>query len=427
MLSKEDNELITRVSRGTPMGDALRRYWIPALLSEELRGPDSDPLRVRLLGEDLVAFRDTNGQVGLIQNNCPHRGASLFFGRNEEAGIRCVYHGWKFDVTGQCVDMPNEPAESNFKNKVKATAYPCREVAGVIWTYMGPAHRQPPVPNYVWMRAPEGYRHISKTYEACNFVQAIEGGVDTSHSSFLHRSMDRPEQMVEYQRYRRVSTAPTLEVLNTDYGYTYAGLRPIDGGKENYVRAYQFIMPFQQLRSNSGGRAGRATMAGHLWVPIDDEHTWTYNYFCSRTLDGPTYTREQIDAAETGAGRGPGDLIPGTYRLIRNQANDWLIDRQAMREKRSYTGIERLNTQDFAVQESMGAIYDRSTEHLGSADLAVIAMRKLLLDAANAIKQGLDPLGWDNGSSANVRPAEGVLPAGAKWEKELEQELVAAW
>ncbi|HEU0166216.1 MAG TPA: Rieske 2Fe-2S domain-containing protein, partial [Chloroflexota bacterium] len=156
MLSKEDNELITRVGRGTPMGEALRRYWIPAILSEELPGPDSDPLRVRLLGEDLVAFRDSNGQVGLIQNNCPHRGASLFFGRNEEAGLRCVYHGWKFDTTGQCVDMPNEPAESNFKNKVKATAYPCREIGGVVWTYMGPAHKQPPVPNYVWLRAPEG-------------------------------------------------------------------------------------------------------------------------------------------------------------------------------------------------------------------------------------------------------------------------------
>ncbi|MBV8087312.1 MAG: Rieske 2Fe-2S domain-containing protein [Chloroflexi bacterium] len=427
MLSVEDNDLVCRTGPGTPMGKLFREYWLPACLSSELPAPDCEPVRILLLSEKLIAFRDTQGRPGLIQNHCPHRGASLFFGRNEEAGLRCVYHGWKFDVSGQCVDMPNEPAESNFKNKVKATAYPCREVGGVIWTYMGPAHKEPPAPNYVWLRAPAGYMHISKTYEACNFVQAIEGGVDTSHSSFLHRSMDRPENMAEYQRYRRESTAPRLEVLNTDYGYAYAGIRPVDDGKDNYVRVYHFIMPFQQLRSNAGGRTGRATMAGHLWVPIDDEHTWVYNYMCARTLDEPPYTREQIDSAEFAAGRGPQDLIPGTYKLIRNQANDWMIDREAMRAKRSYTGIERLNTQDFAVQESMGPIYARSSEHLGSADLAVIAMRKLLLDAAQAMQDGNDPLGADGGASSTVRPTEAVLPAGVHWEKELAAEMVAVW
>jgi phthalate 4,5-dioxygenase len=190
MLKRQDNELITRVGPGTPMGNTMRRYWIPALLSSELPHADSDPLRVRLLGEDLVAFRDTNGNVGLIQNNCPHRGASLFFGRNEEAGIRCVYHGWKFDLTGQCIDMPNEPAESDFKTKVKATAYPIAEKAGVVWTYMGPLDKQPPLPDYEWMRAPDGWMHCSKTFENCNYLQSMEGGLDTSHSSFLHRNLD---------------------------------------------------------------------------------------------------------------------------------------------------------------------------------------------------------------------------------------------
>src|SRR5829696_6919058 len=154
MLSKEDNELITRVGPGTPMGRLMREYWIPALRTEDLDGPDSEPKRVRLLCEDLVAFRDSNGKVGLVAENCPHRGASLFFGRNEEEGLRCVYHGWKFDTSGTCVDMPNEPPESNFKHKVKVNSYPCVERGGVVWTYMGPADRRPPDPGYEWVRAP---------------------------------------------------------------------------------------------------------------------------------------------------------------------------------------------------------------------------------------------------------------------------------
>src|ERR1700694_370490 len=147
MLSRAENDLLTRVGPGTGMGELLRRFWQPFALSTELPNPDSDPIRVRLLGEDLVAFRDSNNQVGLLANNCPHRGASLFFGRNEEAGLRCVYHGWKFDATGQCVDMANEPAESDFRTKVKAVAYPTAEKADVVWAYLGPREKQPPVPD----------------------------------------------------------------------------------------------------------------------------------------------------------------------------------------------------------------------------------------------------------------------------------------
>src|SRR5947209_835283 len=171
MLKREENELITRVSPGTPMGDVMRRYWMPALLSSELPQPDSDPVRVRLLGEDLVAFRDSNGQVGLLQNNCPHRGASLFFGRNEEAGMRCVYHGWKFDTSGQCIDMPNEPAESDFRTKVKAIAYPTIDKAGVVWAYMGPQQNQPPLPDFGTESLPREQWRASKTQTYCNFVQ----------------------------------------------------------------------------------------------------------------------------------------------------------------------------------------------------------------------------------------------------------------
>src|SRR5712691_4239490 len=197
MLKQDENELITRVGPGTPMGNTLRRYWMPALLASELPHPDSDPVRLRLLGEDLIAFRDSNGTVGLIGNNCPHRGASLFFGRNEEAGLRCVYHGWKFDTTGQCIDMPNhhfgmasEPAESDFKTNVKAVAYPTHESGGIVWTYMGPADKMPPFRDFGTESLAREQWRASKTQTYCNFVQALEGNLDTAHISFLHRSLD---------------------------------------------------------------------------------------------------------------------------------------------------------------------------------------------------------------------------------------------
>src|SRR4029453_15566416 len=184
MLKREENELICRVGPGTPMGSFMREYWVTPLLASELPTSDSDPVRVLLLGEKLIAFRDTNGRVGLLDHNCPHRGASLFFGRNEECGLRCVYHGWKFDADGACLDMPNEPAESDFRSRVRALAYPTVEKAGIVWAYMGTPEKRPPDPNLEWMRAPEGYAHVSKTFQECNYLQAMEGGLDTSHSSF---------------------------------------------------------------------------------------------------------------------------------------------------------------------------------------------------------------------------------------------------
>jgi len=291
MLKREENELITRVGPGTGMGETMRRYWMPTLLSSELPHADSDPLRVRLLGEDLIAFRDTNGKIGMIQNNCPHRGASLFFGRNEEAGLRCVYHGWKFDLSGQCIDMPNEPAESDFKTKVKAIAYPTEEKAGIVWTYMGPPDKQPPLPDYEWMRAPEGWMHVSKTFENCNWLQSMEGGLDTSHSSFLHRNLD-PEGL---KNPRVRSTAPRLEVLNTDYGYMYASIRNLPQDKQNFVRIYHYLMPFYQLRAG-GPSTSVGNTDGHMWVPIDDYTSYAWNFHFN--INGPQ-SREEFIATST--------------------------------------------------------------------------------------------------------------------------------
>jgi phenylpropionate dioxygenase-like ring-hydroxylating dioxygenase large terminal subunit len=422
MLSREENELITRVGPGTAMGAAFRRYWLPALLAEELPSPDCPPVRVRLLGEDLVAFRDSAGQLGLLGAHCPHRGASLFFGRNEECGLRCVYHGWKFDVSGQCVDMPSEPAESSFKQKVRTTAYPCVEKGGVIWTYMGPPAEQPPLVDLEWIRAPAGHCHVSKTYEQCNYLQGLEGGVDTAHSSFLHRMMNastRTDRATE--RYRARAVAPKLEALTTDYGFTYAGIRSLPDDGTRYVRVYQFVMPFHQMRAYEG-YCGRPLVQGHMWMPIDDEQAWIYNWMYVR--DGSALTPEEIHAEETETGRSADDLLPG-YRPKRNRDNDYLIDREAQRTT-SWTGIQGVNTQDIAIQESMGPIYDRTQEHLGSSDLAVITTRRLLLQAARDAAAGREPLGV-RGSGHTVRPAEMILPESVPWPEAMKEELLVRW
>jgi phthalate 4,5-dioxygenase len=417
MLTKEESELICRVGSGTPMGETMRRYWLPALLVAELPEPDSDPVRVRLLGEDLIAFRDSNGRVGLIDAFCPHRGASFFFGRNEENGIRCVYHGWKFDVDGHCTDMPSEPAESNFKHKVQATAYPCVEKAGIVWTYMGPKEKQPPMIDLEWMRRPEGHRWCSKTYENCNWLQALEGGIDTSHSSFLH-SRAHHVQITSNELRARVRN-PRLEVLDTDYGFMYAGIRHLAEEHQSYVRAYQFILPFHQIRSEAG-YSDDPRLDGHLWVPIDDEHTWVYNWTARRN-GGPIPRQAWLDS-EHRMGRGPQDMLPG-YRLIQNMENDFLIDRALQRSGENYSGIPGTNTQDFAVQESMGPIYDRTREHLGTSDLAIIAARRMLLKSVHQVQAGGDPIG-PFADASHVRPADLIIPEDAPWQDAMQAELV---
>jgi nitrite reductase/ring-hydroxylating ferredoxin subunit len=420
MLSPEENERVTRVGPGTPMGATLRRYWLPSLLAEEVPAPDSPPVRVRLLGEDLIAFRDTSGQVGLLGAYCPHRRAPLFLGRNEEHGLRCMYHGWKFDTAGACVDMPNEPEESNFRFKIHQTAYPCEERAGVIWAYLGPPEQRPPLPGYEWVRAPAGFQYVSKTYEECNWLQGVEGGVDSSHSSFLHhdKSRVRPHPTLDY---RGRSRAPRLEVLTTDYGYVYASIRHLKDEQQNYVRVYHFVMPFQQMRFFEGYH-GRPMLQGHLWVPIDDEHTYVYNYLCA--ADDKPLTLEIIHEEETAAGRGPDDLMPG-YRPKQNKHNDYLLDRDLQRAGNSI-GVRGVNTQDFAVQEGMGPIVDRSLEHLGASDLAIIAARRLLLQATRDVEAGGDPLGVDT-TGLRARPAEMVLPLDAAWAEAMQDAIVARW
>jgi phthalate 4,5-dioxygenase len=400
------------------MGAAMRRYWIPAMLSSELPLPDGDPVRITLLGEQLIAFRTTNGRVGLLVHNCPHRGASLFFGRNEEAGLRCVYHGWKFDISGACVDMPNEPSESDFRTKVHATAYPTIERAGVVWTYMGSGD-PPPLQTQEWMRVPSENLDVCKHLGEANWLQLLEGGIDTAHSSFLHRSFLRT-QTAGSQSYRARSTAPKLEVITTEYGYTYAGIRPLPEQDSDYVRVYQFVLPFHQMRAFEG-YLGHALISGHIWVPADDETTWVWSW--TYTAGGEPLPDEVIEVEKRSAGRLASDVVPGTFRFRRNKDNDYLIDRQ-MQKTVNYTGIDVISAQDQAVQESMGSIYDRSQEHLGTSDLAIIAARKLLLQACDDVERGADPLGSRLETIA-ARPAEMLLARGEHWYTAMREHLVA--
>ena len=431
MLSKTDNERLTQVSAGTPMGDLMRQYWLPMLLSEELPERDGPPLRVKMLGENLITFRDTSGKVGLIANNCPHRGASLFFGRNEEDGLRCVYHGWKFDLTGACVDMPNEPAESNFKSKVHVTAYQCRERNGVVWAYMGPEENPPELPALEWNLVPQNQRYITKRLGQCNWVQSLEGGIDTSHSGFLHRplakaALDASLGVVQRDR------APRFEVMETDYGVLVGARRSYDENRYSWGIS-QFLMPFYSMIP--GGLVWSSTIGGHAWVPMDDETTmtWTVSWHPDRPFTEEEFTRMHVwPNYDIHVGRQGGFLPPtsepgGAWRTLLNKQNDYMIDYDLQRDYR-FLGVPNIGLQDQCVQESMGPIYDRTKEHLGSADSAIIRVRHLWLKAAQALReQGLVPVGCQSPQSYRVRSSGILLDKNSKesWI-EASRELRAA-
>ena len=423
MLTPADNERLTRVGPGTPGGNFLRRYWQPACLSSELPENDSAPLRLRLFGEDLIAFRDSEGKVGLVDAYCPHRRAPLFFGRNEDCGLRCVYHGWKFNRHGNCVDMPSEPAGTTLQAKVKLLAYPTVEKGGVVWTYMGPKECIPPEPDYEWTRIPPSHCHVSKTFENCNWLQGLEGGLDTAHSSFAHNN-----HLGDNSALRQRDRAPKIDVERTDYGYYYVSTRNM-GAEGNYVRVYQYWLPAQQARAATmgwfGGKDDMPRMDGHIWVPIDDTTTHVYNWVCSY-IPSVALTPERVHEHESRFGRATEDLIPGTFRLKRNQSNNYLIDRQ-MQKTQNYTGIVGINTQDFALQEGMGPVVDRSKEFVGTSDKAIVAMRRLLLEAIDTVEKGGDPRGLRPETYRNVRPHDNMVPLGADWREQFREELMAKW
>jgi phenylpropionate dioxygenase-like ring-hydroxylating dioxygenase large terminal subunit len=417
MLTREDNELLCRVGPGTPIGNLFRRYWIPALLSDEVPEPDSPPVRVRLLGEDLVAFRDTDGKVGLLDNYCPHRRASLFFGRNEECGLRCVYHGWKFDTDGNCVDMPSEPAESNFKDKVKVTAYPTVERGGAIFIYMGPVEKQPPFWNFEMFTLADDHILAARTRAYSNYMQGIEGNIDSSHISYLHRNLADLE-MSDFDdgtdvpgfpsdkmstKIRGTSRAPNLSVQETSYGWRYAGMRRTPNGNL-HVRITTNVFPIFNMVSRLPDR----DIVFSLFLPIDDENHWRWNF--SGKLDRP-YTTEERVARRRQRGELDENGVP-----LKGPWNDYLLDREAQKTV-SYTGITGVQAQDMAIQDSMGTIVDRRDEHLGTTDIPVIHNRKVLLNAARALLEGIDPPMADPAIVVKVRSHEEIIPGDADWRE----------
>ncbi len=423
MLRKEDNEKLTRIGPGTPGGELMRRYWQPAAMSSELPENDGAPLRVRLLGEDLIAYRDSNGQIGLVDAYCPHRRAPMFFGRNEECGLRCLYHGWKFDVNGDCVDMPSEPAGSPLQAKVKIKAYPTHEAGGVLWTYMGPKEQMPPPPDYEWMRAPPTHRNVTKTFEDCNWLQGLEGGLDTAHSSFAHNN-----NLGNKNEMRLRDRSPRLDVERTDYGYYYVSFRDLKDGNY-YMRIYHYAMPAQQMRGGihkfDGTRREYPELNGHIWVPIDDHTTYVYNWTCAYDENAKFDEQNCIDR-EYFYGRGPDEMIPGTFKLKANKSNDYFIDRE-MQKTKNFTGIVGINTQDFALQEGMGPIVDRSQENLGTSDKAIVQMRRLLLEGVQEVADGKTPRGVDPKTHSGVRPYDGFMKTSDDWRAVFGKEIVAKW
>ena len=420
MLTREENELVTRTGPNTPMGDLLRRYWIPALLSSEIGEPDSPPVRIKLLGEKLVAFRDTQGRVGLLEEFCAHRQASLFFGRNEECGLRCVYHGWKYDVDGNCVDMLNEPEELKFKSKIHLTAYPTVEMGGLVWAYMGPADLRPDLPRFDWAQVPLTHSHVSRVWQECNWFQALEGGVDSGHAPILHGALTdttthagiKPGTFLGKGKHSRMD----LEI--TDWGFKSACIR--DQGDEGaWVSVLNYIMPFHQIRA-ANMRGYRTLLPGHIWVPMDDENTMIYHFFYDPDPENEPLTDE--DRWDIGTGNEPGDVDPNNnYRPIRNKDNEWMIDRQVQKTE-TFTGIEGIYTQDYAVQIAMGPVLARSREHLGPTDRPVIALRRMLMQAVKINQDGGNPRGLAP-TYYNVRAPQGMVPQGVRWLDQFRGEM----
>jgi nitrite reductase/ring-hydroxylating ferredoxin subunit len=426
MLSVEENEALTHVGPGTVMGDLLRQYWVPALLSEEVKAPDCPPVRLRLLGENLIGFRVTSGKVALIQDACPHRAASLFFGRNEEEGIRCAYHGWKFDIEGNCVDQLNEPEGSKFESKVHAVTYPCVERGGLVWAYMGPREVPPPLPDLEPNMMVEGRGRVSPNMFNWNWFQCMENNMDTSHQGILHfgavpleDALDPEKAQLAYAgpvedlKYIVGNRATTFVVKDTDFGCSYGAYRP---GEEdtNYFRTMHWLFPWVTMTPVI--KLGQMTNCV-ITVPLDDTHTMSWGMSTGR-FDTPPNAPQRA-----GGGR---DLLPNTasflgrfrlkffYDTAASDDYDFGVDREEQKAGRTvtgYTGMPSVIVQDSAITWSQGAIVDRSKEALGSTDAMIIRVRRRLLTAAKELRErGTVPPGVDEPEMYRQRSGWAMVP-----------------
>ncbi|HSI01328.1 MAG TPA: Rieske 2Fe-2S domain-containing protein [Reyranella sp.] len=420
MLSKSDNELLCRVGPGTPMGDVFRRFWHPVCLSEQVATPDGDPVRVELLGERLVAFRDSDGKLGLLDEGCPHRGVSLALGRNEDKGLRCLYHGWKFAVDGTILDMPNCP-DLKLAQSIRARTYPAREAGGFLWAYIGPAEKMPQFPKWRFFDIPVANMRVNRIDAEVNYMQQLEGGADTSHVGILHSNFARPGWMTgafnqnkDQDNPAALATgdlAPTLLLEDTPFGFHYAAIRQVPGNETDgtrNVRVVPIVMPSTRIIPSP------AVQFIIFEVPMNDTHTATFA--ASYRLDGGPVDQWKLNEM---SGRHDPDLFDeATHRYLGTWQNRFGQDRARMSE--DWSGIKGVVMEDMAISLSQGAIADRSKEHLVPADQAVVRCRRRLLESAKRVAAGGDPIGVEVDVST-IRAIDATIPGNVRW-----QDLVTA-
>ena len=402
MLTKQRNDLITQTGPGTPMGEVFRCYWHPALLAEELPEPDCEPVRIELLSEKLIAFRDTEGRLGLMDELCAHRRTSLWFARNEENGLRCPYHGWKYDVTGQCVEVPSEDAD--YCKNIRLKAYSLIEKGGILWAFMGDPEKKPPLPEWEFINVKPARRYTTKRLQACNWLQAMEGGIDSSHVSFLHSKSLETDPLFKGAGGNKNNLGdmkPVFEVSETDGGLLIGARRNAEDN-QYYWRITPWIMPSFTMVPPRGDHP----VHGHFWIPINDNSCWTWSFDYQSQRD---FTAIELAAMADGQGVHC-KYVPGTYLPLANKSNDYLMNRNAQKAGLTYSGIESIAIQDAAMQESMGPICDRSNEKLAPTDKGIMmARRKIFKAIKNLQKNGEIPPGVDP-AHHNIRSASVLLP-----------------
>lgn len=383
MLSQHDNATLTRTGPGTAMGKLFRHFWLPVALRRELDRADGAPLRISILGESLLLIRLSNGQLALVEPRCPHRGADLFWGRNEDCGLRCVYHGWKFDASGQCVDIPNMApgaARDNLMARVRIASYPVRDTGDLIWAWLGDGE-PPDMHGFEFCQVAPQARYVSKKLQECNWAQAVEGAIDTAHFSFVHKNLPGSgvREVYEDNRARWINEdgAPRYSIAPHPAGLTLAGERHADEGN-SYWRIAQFMLPCHSL---APGAMPGETFTGQSFVPIDDENCWIYTYAWN-----PERTLSDAELERYESGRSVHAMVDENFVPLRNRGNNYLLDRQLQRTG-NFTGITGLSEQDAAIQDSQGRIADRRVENLVPSDIGVVRFRQLMLGEAAALEQ----------------------------------------
>jgi phenylpropionate dioxygenase-like ring-hydroxylating dioxygenase large terminal subunit len=386
-MNSEESHLLSSTTRGTAVGELFRRFWIPAFLSREVEAGGS-PMRLRLLGEDLIAYRSPNGTVGLLREHCAHRGASLYFAKNEDCGLRCLYHGWKYDAEGNCLDMPNEPPASQFKEKVKQPAYACIEKNGVVMAYLGPPEKKPALPDFEWLTLPPENVYISKRYQDCHWTQGMEGDIDSSHLGFLHgieamKKATEHDMMAGSANLVAQGTHPKLEVVQAANGILQGARRDADD-KNYYWRIGAWMMPCFTLLP---AFPADAALGGHAWVPVDDNKVWAFgiSWHPKRAL-----TQQELAWFHEGTPTGiHSTMTPGTFTAKRNKSNGYAEPDAP--GKQPWQKITIFQDQDTAITESMGADFDRADEFLGTTDIIIAHARRRLMEAAKQLKDGQEP------------------------------------